>query len=324
MLPNSPQSPSSSRFVRARSAIARRRQHITARLALAVVTSVAASGDAGVLHAQTAKPTVGLLVVAHGADSTWNANVRRTVQQVQWSGPVEVAFLMGPEAHHASWNVAVRALEAKKASRIVAVPLMVSTHGSHVDQIRFYAGELPALPPELASMGGHDHEAPVKATVPVRTTQALDDAAELGQALFERWQALSAADKARPLVLVAHGPTDNAQAVLWEKNIAAATSRIAGLVAPRPTRIHLLRDDAPAAVRAAAVQEMRDTISALAARVRDSVTVLPVLISTGAVNTVKIPADIKGLPVRYQPVGLTPSAALARWIERVAAASIAK
>lgn len=287
----------------------------------------AVSGGGSAVGAQGAKgaaQNVGLLVVAHGADSTWNANVRRTVAQVKWSGPVEVAFLMGPEAHHASWNVAVKSLEAKNASRIVAVPLMVSTHGSHVDQIRFYAGELPKLPPELASMGGHDHEAPVKAAVPVRTTQALDDATELGQALFERWQALSAADKARPLVLVAHGPTDNAQAVLWEKNIAAATSRISSLVAPRPTRIHLLRDDAPAAVRAAAVQEMRDTIAAMAARVKDSVTVLPVLISTGSVNTVKIPADINGLPVRYQPVGLTPSSALARWIERVAGQSAAK
>lgn len=305
---------------------ARRSLRVVALLALsAVSTLTVGAGEVSAQGSRTdATTSVGLLVVAHGADSTWNANVRRTVQQVKWSGPVEVAFLMGPEAHHASWNAAVRALEAKHAARIVAVPLMVSTHGSHVDQIRFYAGELPSLPPELASMGGHGHEAPIKATVPVRTTQALDDAAELGQALFERWQALSDADKARPLVLVAHGPNDNAQAVLWERNIAAATSRVASLVAPRPTRIHLLRDDAPAAVRAAAVQAMRDTITAMAARVKDSVTVLPVLISTGSVNTVKIPADINGLPVRYQPVGLTPSAALARWIERVAGASAAK
>ena len=81
----------------------------------------------------------------------------------------------------------------------------------------------------------------------------------------------------------------------------------------------LLRDDAPASVRAAAVRAMRDTISALAARASDSVSVLPVLISNGSLSTVKIPADIAGLPVRYRAVGLAPSSALARWIERCAA-----
>lgn len=307
-----------------RSSIAGRAGHsklsFVAKLLLSA-TALSASSTS-ITSAQTVAGKVGLLVVAHGADSTWNANVRKTVAQVNWKqGPVEVAFLMGGEAKTASWSAAVNSLQGAKVSRIVAVPLMVSTHGSHVDQIRYYAGELPTLPKELEGMMkamGHDHETPVHAHVPIVTTNALDDASELGQALYERWMQLSDADRKRPLVLVAHGPNDAEAAVLWEKNIAATAGKIAKLVAPNPMRIHLLRDDAPAEVRRAAVQEMRDSISALAARAKDSVTVLPVLISTGSVNTVKIPADIAGLPVRYQPVGLTPSAALARWIERIA------
>lgn len=290
----------------------------TARIALGA--SLLAS--AGLADAQSSTPRVGLLVVAHGADSTWNANVRKTVAQVAWKhGPVEVAFLMGGEAKTASWTAAVSSLQHHSVSRIVAVPLMVSTHGSHVDQIRYYAGELPTLPKELEAMMksmGHEHEATAHTHVPIVTTNALDDASELGQALYERWMQLPDVDRKRPLVLVAHGPNDAEAAVLWEKNIAATAGKIAKLVAPNPMRIHLLRDDAPAEVRKAAVQAMRDSITALSVRAKDSVTVLPVLISTGSVNTVKIPADIAGLPVRYQPVGLTPSAALARWIERVA------
>lgn len=261
---------------------------------------------------------VGLLVVAHGADSTWNANVRSTVSQVKWAhGPVAVAFLMGPEGESASWSVAVAQLQKDGASRVIAVPLMVSTHGSHVDQIRFYAGELPALPKELEAMH-HGHAGHMPNPIPVVTTGALDDAPELGEALLVRWRALSEHDRARPLMLIAHGPGDSVQALAWEKNIARATAPLTRLVAPQPVRIALLRDDAAPEVRANAIRIMRDTISALAARGRDSVMALPVLISTSSINTAKIPADIAGLPVRFQAVGLTPSSDLARWIERIA------
>lgn len=270
----------------------------------------------------------GLLIVAHGADSGWNANVRATVSQVQWAhGPVTVAFLMGSEAESASWTSGINALANKGVSRVIAVPLMVSTHGSHVEQIRFYAGEIAALPKELEAMMaqmGHAHTGHMPNAVPVVTTRALDDAPELGDALYERWKGLPDADRRRPLMLVAHGPNDSASAVLWERDILKTSSRLEALVSPHPTRVALLRDDAPAPVRARAVAAMRDTIAALAGRSHDSVTVLPVLISTGDVNRVKIPADIAGLPVRYQPVGLAPTAALARWIERRATERLAE
>lgn len=289
--------------------------------AVCLVVAVATTVDAQASSTRSrGSQDVGLLIVAHGADSGWNANVRNTVSQVSWThGPVAVAFLMGPEAESASWTHGVDQLAASGAERVIAVPLMVSTHGSHVDQMRFYAGELSALPKELEAMMaqmGHAHH--VKNAVPVVTTEALDDAPELGDALFERWKSLPAVDRGRPLMLVAHGPNDSASAVLWEQNIMKTSSRLVSLVSPHPTRVALLRDDAPAPVRAHAVAAMRDTITALARSANDSVTVLPVLISTGSVNTVKIPADIAGLPVRYQPVGLAPAAALARWIERLA------
>jgi sirohydrochlorin ferrochelatase len=85
--------------------------------------------------------------------------------------------------------------------------------------------------------------------------------------------------------------------------------------------VGLLRDDAPAPVRAAAVSAMRDTIQAMAARSRDSVVVIPVLISSGGINRVTIPRDLKDLPIRYHPVALAGHDEIARWIERVAGAS---
>lgn len=268
--------------------------------------------------AASATAQTGLLVVAHGAGAEWNAKVRETVAQVQWkNGPLAVAFLMGPEAASSGWDAGVRALVQSGATEIVAVPLMVSTHGGHVRQIEYYAGLRSTLPEELMNHGDHPipHGGP---PVPIRVTTALDAAPELGVALAERWQGLTARDRQRPVMLVAHGPSDEEEARAWVRNISSAASvlPLAGL--RQPVEVALLKDDAPADVRAAAISDMRQRIAALATAARDSVVVLPVLISSGPMIDVTIPTDLKDLPIRYSRTALAPLPALARWIERVA------
>jgi sirohydrochlorin ferrochelatase len=260
----------------------------------------------------------GLLVVAHGADSSWNQRVREVMAEVTWDGPMRVAFLMGPEAATASWDAAITGLLADGADSLVVVPLMVSTHGSHVRQIEHYAGLRADLPPELARMG-HAHHAAARPSVPVRVTTALDAAPELGEALAARWSALPGTDRARPLVLVAHGPTAAEDVEPWITGIRRATAPLERALRGRPLHVGLLRDDAPPEIRAAAVAGLRDTITTLAAAHGDSVTVMTVLISSGQINRVKVPQDLDGMPMRYVGAALAPHPAIARWIERVAA-----
>ena len=255
----------------------------------------------------------GLLVVAHGANEGWNDRVRETVQNVDWDGPVALAFLMGAEADSLGWDAGVAQLVSEGAREITVVPLMVSSHGSHYRQIRFYAGELPALPPELAH---HDHGTHAAPPVPMHVTAALDDAPELAAALSARWRAMEKADQSRPLLLVAHGPNDPADAVEWLKDIESVSE---GLRSATGKELHvgLLRDDAPAAVRARAVADMRDSVMAMARRSGDSVVAMPVMISSGSITKVKIPADLAGLPIKYHAEPLAPLPELSRWIERV-------
>ena len=259
----------------------------------------------------------GLLVVAHGANKGWNDRVRETVQNVNWDGPVALAFLMGAEADSLGWDAGVARLVSEGAREITVVPLMVSSHGSHYRQIRFYAGELPSLPPELAL---HDHGGHSAPPVPMRVTPALDDAPEFAAALSARWREMVEADRSRALLLVAHGPNDPDDAVAWLEDIGSVSE---GLRAATGKDLHvgLLRDDAPAPVRAAAVAEMRDSVLAMAQRSGDSVVALPVMISSGSITRTKIPADLAGLPIRYRAEPLAPLPELSRWIERVARAA---
>ncbi|HET9065478.1 MAG TPA: CbiX/SirB N-terminal domain-containing protein [Gemmatimonadales bacterium] len=267
--------------------------------------------------------TVGVLVVAHGADSAWNARVDAVVAAVEWPGPVETVYLMGSAAESRSWDRAVARLAARGATRAIAVPLMVSSYGAHVRQMQYYAGERPDLPPELAAMG-HAHHPMGGNPIPVTVTGALDDAPELGVVLRDRFMALGASARLAPLVLVAHGPSREGDVAAWVAGIRRATAPLTAAHAHAPIRIGLLRDDADPPVRALAITALRDTIRALAARAGDSVTVMTVLVSSGEIDRVKVPNDLVGLPMRYVGSVLAPHPALAEWIGRAARAQRAR
>ncbi len=266
------------------------------------------------LALSTAAAQTGLLVVSHGANPEWNGQIRETMAQVRWNGPTASAFLMGPEASNSGWNQAVAALVARGARSIVVVPLMVSSHGSHYRQIQFYAGVIDSLPAELA---GHDHGEHETPPVPMTVTPALDAAPEMLDALVERWRGLDALRRTAPLVLLGHGPQDPVDAGRWIAAFQRGLDQLRTVGHAAEGRSALLRDDAAPEVRAASIREMRDTVTALAARANDSVTVMTVLISQGGMQRTTIPKDLAGLPVRYAPVSLTPLPAIARWIERV-------
>ena len=290
---------------------------------LAVIFSLAAAFLSHPVSAQTPPPSVGLLVVAHGADSGWNARVHQVVEQVRWNGPVEVSFLMGAEAASASWQAGVDRLIERGASEIVAVPLMVSSNGAHVRQIRYYAGELDSLPAALRG-SGHDHHHPAgRPGVPVRVTRALDASPELGEVLASRWNELSDLHRSRPLVLVAHGPGAIEDVPAWVVGLESATASLARELPDGKVHVGLLRDDAAAEIRADAIAGLRDTIATLAAAAGDSVTVMTVLVSSGSIDRVKIPNDLVDMPMRYVGAVLSPHPALARWIGRIARTELA-
>ena len=84
---------------------------------------------------------VGTLIVAHGGGDEWNAQVSSIAGQVKTGGPVEVSFLMGPGAKTAPFQNAARRLVDAGAKEIVVVPVLVSSHSGHYEQIRYLAGE---------------------------------------------------------------------------------------------------------------------------------------------------------------------------------------
>lgn len=271
--------------------------------------------SAGSLTAQQSE-SVGVLLVSHGAGREWNAQVEAVASAAQLPGPVELVYLMGPDAPSHRFQDAATRLAANGVSAIVVVPLLVSSYSGHYEQIRWLAGMTDSLSPLMREHLHHAGHERAQVAVPIRLAAALDDSPAMAQVLAERGRALVPGDvSGRALFLVAHGPNSAEDHAAWMENLRRVADTVQRLSGFGDVRVETVRDDAPAAVRREAVTRVRELIAMQYRLTGDSVAVVPVLISRGRVSREKFLADLDGLPVLYSGEPLLPHPALARWLE---------
>jgi len=276
------------------------------------------------LNAQSAQ--TGTIVIAHGGDSTWNAGVIEAARAARTGGPVEVAFLMGRGAATSRFQDVVARLERAGAQRIVVVPMLVSSHSGHYEQIRYLVSLTDSLD---ETMHHHLHHAGIErptTKLPLHLTPALDNAEQLARILTERARVLvqSTGDAPgnRALLIVGHGPNSAEDYAAWMANLRPVADSVKQWTGFRDVRVELVRDDAPAAVRAEGVLRTRELIEMQRLMTGRDVIVVPVLISKGEVSRDKLPRDIAGTPSVYSGLPLLPHTEMARWIEARAAAAV--
>ena len=255
------------------------------------------------------------IVVAHGGDSLWNSRVIDAARAARTGGPVEVSFLMGPAAKATRFQDVVAKLEASGAREITVVPMLVSSHSGHFDQIRYLIGDSVKLD---ETMRHHLHMAGIERPVTratLRLTRALDDAPQVARVLAERGRALASDPRDRALMIVGHGPNSAEEYAAWMANLRVVVDSLRATSAFRDVRVELVRDDAPAAVRAEAVKRTRELIEMQHLLTQKPVLVVPLLISKGSINRSKLPQDLAGLPIVYSGDPLLPHPEMVRWIE---------
>lgn len=291
-------------------------------LAAAAVVSAASAPANAQFHQvrDPIDPSVGVLIVAHGADSAWNAPIESLAAAVQRNGvvkgPVKVAFLMGPAAATHRFQDQVAALVNDGAKRVVLVPMLVSSYSGHFDQLKYLAGILDTLNPEMAHhlhMGGLERVT----STPMVVAHGLDDAPELARVLAERAETLAPSDREhRALFLMGHGPNSAEEYATWMKNLRVVADLVKKATGFRSVVVELVRDDAPAQVRMEAVSRSREIIELQHAATNGDVVVVPILVSAGEISQRKLPADLARLPIVYSGAPLLPDAAMVAWVER--------
>lgn len=268
---------------------------------------------AGLAWAMPAWSQDALLVVAHGArQAEWNNRVLRIVEQVEWKGPVGVAFLMSAPEGHALDEV-VRKLDGSGAARIVVLPLMVSSYGEHYEEIRYYVGDREEKPE-------HAHHAPFQTRAQLVLTPAMDEHAVISKILTEQARAMSKNAANESLVLVAHGPNDEGFNRHWLAKLGQHAGRVRGALGFRRVEVVTLRDDAPKPIRDAATEQLRATVRKAAEDSR--VLVLPVLISVGHIQR-QIQERLEGLEYQMSGTGIADHRLTAEWIRQQAQDALA-
>jgi len=266
---------------------------------------------------------VGTLIVAHGGGPRWDAQVLQVARMVSTGGPVAVSFLMGPGAATARFQDVAQQLVEEGATQIVVVPMLVSSHSGHYEQIRYLAGQVDTL---SEVMMHHLHMSGIERPtlqVPIRVAAAIDDAAQAARVLTERALAIASQPREQALFIVGHGPNSAEDHAEWMRNLRVVADSVRAASGFRDVKVGLVRDDAPAPVRAEAVRSVRETIGLQHELTGRQVVVVPVLISKGSVSEEKIPADLAGLPIIYGADALMPHPEMARWVEsRVRATAV--
>jgi sirohydrochlorin ferrochelatase len=252
---------------------------------------------------------VGVLVLAHGGENRWNAAVHHAVRQAKLDAPTEVAFGMGMHgAELRGFQQAVNRLERKGISRIIVVPLLVSSYSEVYRQYEYVLGLRPQA--EWPEAGR-----PLSLEVPVTLASGLDDDPLVAEILLERAQQLSRQAAEETVVLVAHGPVQEADQQVWTAHMEQMARWIQQQGGFRSVVARTLRDDAPRAVKEQAAAALREAVAGATQHGR--ALVVPLLLAQGGVEH-KIPKLLTGLTYRYNGHTLLPHDKLVQWIVRQA------
>lgn len=285
--------------------------------------------------ARAAPEPYGIILMAHGGDASWNKEIETLRSRVNAKVPTEAALGM---ADPKTLQAAVDLLEKRGVKRIVAVPLYVQSRSEVLDQTRYALG-LSDTPSEVLRAGlermaaAHAHHMPgghghsmefsterVKARAPIAMARALDDHDLVGRILGERANALAGKAPKAHLVLVAHGPVDEAAVPVWRDSMLSLCSRASKGGKFVDCATALLRDDAAPEIRAAAVADLREKVARTKEGRAGPVVVVPLLIARGGIER-KIPKDLAGLDFAWDGKTLMPHAGFDAWVlERAATA----
>lgn len=265
--------------------------------------------------------------MAHGGNKDWNEKIQGVAAEVDKEMPTEVAFGM---ADRSALQEAIDKLTTRGVKQIVAVPLFVSTHSSVIESTKYLLGLRSDPPKELADLP-MDHDVhdmngytmadagpkkplpqPVKCSVPLHMTPALDRHPIVAEILSDRAAAIGKNPARDVLILVAHGPNDDQENAQWLADMAALAKLIAAHTSYARIEYVTLRDDADAPVRDQARAELREHAQA-ANDAGYHVLIVPLLLSYGGIEN-GLRQRLDGIEHTLSPQALLPDARIAQWV----------
>ena len=273
---------------------------------------------------------IGILVIAHGSPSDeWCVPVRGAVDEVDLPYPVELGFL--EFVPNETINDAVERLDDANVTKIIALPLFISSHSSHIEEIEYVLGlrdEPPMISERviidgmemdrsiikkgedyvirrvpLGAEGGKEEPlVPVTTVAEIVLTGAMDDHWLVAGIVADRTADLCANSGRETLVLVAHGTRG-------EDNFAGWVKSTSSLADQARLKLKYWRDPAVrfggteiAFIHHNETLHPEFTLRPIVENARDPV-VVPLMVSEGYFTRRKIPSLLENLSYAYDGQG---------------------
>lgn len=256
---------------------------------------------------------LGVLVMAHGGSKQWNKEVLAAIEPLKDEHNIEVAFGM---ADAASLQQGVERLEARGARRIGVVRLFISGE-SFLERTEQILGLAPGAPQRSAAQaeheghdGGHSMEfwrVESQSSFAV-SKQGLVEAPEMASVLVERARALSRDPQHEDVLILAHGPGDDAENERWLAHLEARAAVVRQALSFRTVRVETLREDWPEK-RKDAEQRIRSYVD------HASQTGRAIVIPFRVQGFGPYADVLQGLDYVSDGRGLVPDAGVTQWIE---------
>lgn len=267
-------------------------------------------------------PNVGVLIMAHGGGAAWNKEVEAMLAPLAADYPLELAFGM---AEAASLQDGVKKLEARGANKIAVIRLFISGE-SFYERTEQILGLAPGAEPQAAGHGDHDAHAGHGAAAGgghnmalwrIETNssfaisqQGLAEAPEMGGVLVERARALSTEPAKESILLLAHGPGDDAEDKRWLEMMDQRANAVRSFGPFRKVQAETLREDWPEK-RVVSEARIRAFVEA-GSKDGNRVIVIPYRVAGfGPYANV-----LKGLDYVADSKGLLPSVEVEHWVRR--------
>lgn len=254
---------------------------------------------------------IGILVVAHGSpEERWCKPVREAVENVSLPYPVELGFL--EFVPNETITTAVERFNERGITKIIAVPLFISSYSDHIPKIEYVLG-VRDNPPEGA---GNLTQVDTNATIVF--TKAIDDHVLIAYTLADRVAELSKDPDNETVVIVGEGTDNETDFMGWNNSLATnIPDNIRMILKYYMEPTIRIREVKYAFIRVNETLHSDLTLRAVVenASIENDVIVVPLMISEDFFTEKYIPQLLENLSYAYSGKTLAPHPNVARWIE---------
>jgi sirohydrochlorin ferrochelatase len=242
----------------------------------------------------------GVLVISHGSrNAEWVELVDQAVAAVKLDEniPIYSSFLEIVEGRLIQDGI--DSLQQQGVSDIIVVPLFVSSGSTHIDEISYALGVIPA--PNLAT-----DMVPLRIEARIHFCTPIDDDTDIAHIVYSKIQPLSLEPSREIILVIGHGSVEKGFHLRWRKGLERLAANLKAIGGFGDVDVAMLLPD----------QVKRKMNWWRKHKPDHTVIVAPLFLSEGYFTNQVIPLRLRDYSYKYNGKAMLPHPLISRWMEK--------